>query len=371
VIAPNAKTKKKAAVLLKNFLTSNTAENKTNSLSCSTKPYTFDEKSYLASLHLKLLLKMDYEVHLITETVSDDATLSSDIHHHKITKLPFGDKIQNKFFNYGIQKILDAEKFSLIFGYGDYNNQNIIFINDNDLISKIKNFKYRLAILSSMALKKELGPDAEGEILYTPYDKEIFNNKNKVSLRESGRSKLALAHDTFALGITTPQTIHVTDLITQVLNSLLIMKITHKIHLFVECSENQKALFEIAIQKITPNFTFSFLPSNFKTEEFYHSLDSLISFSHRACEDISSLEAMACGTPVVVSKDSKMSELLLSKQLVKDFSKTEELSTLLTELVENLSWRISISKQNSERATHFDENYYYKKLLDALSKIVH
>ncbi|MEQ1665659.1 MAG: glycosyltransferase, partial [Bdellovibrionales bacterium] len=189
--------------------------------------------------------------------------------------------------------------------------------------------------------------------------------------RETGRSKLALSQDTFALGITTPQTIHATDLINQVLNSLLAMKITHKIHLFIECSENQKALFEVAIQKITPNFTFSFLPSDFKSEEFYHSLDSLISFSQRACEDISSLEAMACGTPVVVSKDSKMSELLLSKQLVKDFSKTEELSTLLTELVENLSWRISISKQNSERATHFDENYYYKKLLDALSKIVH
>ncbi|MEQ1664960.1 MAG: hypothetical protein ABL927_06245, partial [Bdellovibrionales bacterium] len=93
MIAPNAKSKKKAAVLLKNFSISNSFENKINSLSRPTKPYCFDEKSYLASLHLKLLLKMDYEVHLITETISDDTALSNDIQHHKITKLPFGDKI--------------------------------------------------------------------------------------------------------------------------------------------------------------------------------------------------------------------------------------------------------------------------------------
>ncbi len=285
-----------------------------------------------------------------------------------VYKLPLFSGLQENFFTWRCQQILAGEKFDLIFSQGDWPDTHMSFaLNFEDFdpnsssvkSSKIKNFaSARCLIVPSQIMKKMwvdklAGVPDSAEICYPCYPREVFNMRDKVKLRAAGRDVLALPNEALVVGASQND---------------------------AETAEWAQKIFADANAiaqpgGINPQQMMKFVligpaDRDYRATEasHYHALDVFLHPSKPEAFNVSTLEAMACGLPVVLASGSGTCELIQSRQLILPLENRAAWAQNMHDLLTNRDWARSIARQNSERALLFDEPQLMKRYTQILAK---
>lgn len=312
-----------------------------------------DSWQFIIQSHLRLLAKHQYQIVVNDENIR----ISENLKNNVTLTMPTKKKttLLSKLFKPLIGKsddtiTLSGPAFSISYGldkHFNWSDHHILFLEDLNFTTEDvhEHFnKLQKIIVNSQYLKKTLiekhkiaAPKID--VLYPFYARELYSNKDKVHLRNFARQKLNFGSKDFVIGYTDAPPEFISSL-SQTLSTLATAKPTGGGE--IKLVGYQKDLSTHAM--------------------FYQSLDIFIMPVSDYKFGIQGLEAMACGIPLLTSPIAGVSDLVLSKQFVKELQ-LESWATYLAELSHQRDWLVSVGRQNGERAILFEENQHLKRLI--------
>ena len=334
--------------------------------------WTATDSSLQAREQIRIFSQLGADVSVIAEDCDRDGLKKFNVQVEQSWLMSLGKKFFGSLFSSQANQACRKGRYDLVFGYGDHETQNILIASTIEQALKAPKKSPPLIIVNSQLLKKNLiskdGLNArQVEVCPPCYDRDKFHAREKIKVSATIRASLGYKTTDLVIGLwsyTSPTNInwnHWLKVLSQI-------HTTHPLKLLI-CGPNgisntlKGPLSEHRLDSHT-----QVLESPANLHELYHAVDIFIAPNTSEEFGRAALDAMACGLPVLVPQQLAASELIASKQLVKDTSDETGWKEILNELIQNKEWRLSVARQNAERATAFDENQYIKRFLKILSE---
>lgn len=355
----------------------------------------------LAREYLQLFLKLGCRIKVLHEKLDISSGLwppsSQNLQYIQLRKNPLFGPFRDRFFRKNINSQLQKDKLDLTLSFGAQTKHDVLVLShlphlENEWVrgstlpkedsqgqklnQLLQDGTNQLLVVSSQLMKKDLQErfhiDSQKiEIQYPSYSRDKFNTREKTKLRSLARAEWQIPETEIIIGFATTKDFKAAglDYALNVFWQLVASRRDGPALRLIVLGDAQQA---IDFQKMTESLNLGdkvrVVPPPAQMEAFYHGIDML--FLPARLEEFGQhvLEAMACGLPVLASNHVGASELLQSKQLVKNPDDEKGWTEAFNELLQNKEWRKAIARQNSERAPLLDENRSGMRLLDTLRK---
>jgi glycosyltransferase involved in cell wall biosynthesis len=351
--------------------------------------FTTQSKNSASAIELaRLFQKLGFEVTVIASKV--DASLIKHLNIKALTiwQPPLGDALLNKYFSWRAQQICANNNFKIVVGFGDIIKQNI-FVLQNLAPSSVEsavliNGKYNVVLVSSNLMKNEISSKMKidfkkVQVCYPTFSREIYHTKNKLQNRVQARNKLGLNENDQVVGVNVGSDISASGLdyafsaikkyngTTKHNENANFKNLTILKALVRASPDKQDDIKKLAVESGVADII-KFIDEGVSAETFYHAVDVYFLPARHEPFGRTVLEAMACGLPVLSSNQAGVSEIILSKQLVRKPDDIDGWAEMIGQIFSNKDWALAIARQNAERALALDENQFNKRFLQILAE---
>jgi UDP-glucose:(heptosyl)LPS alpha-1,3-glucosyltransferase len=318
-----------------------------------------------------------------------------DVNFIKMYNIPFISKyLKRLLFSSIFDFRIKNKNYDLIIGHGDIINPDVLFLHNLieetffltngkrmtslNAVAKIHRLileeqKFSKIIVNSIFMKNILINNFDIDkkkinVCYPGYNNKQFNANNLNSKKQIMKDKFKISQNTKVIGFITSGDFVKRNLSMFIKSlNLLDTEIDYKVLLIGKRKQLDVYLKEARNYNLEDKFIIHELIDN--VEDYFHIVDFNV---HPAnCEEFGMviLEAMACGVPVITSKQVGMSEIIKDKNIVMNKPNIKELTFLIKNLLENDKLVEELSLNSIKCTKDRDWGTYIKETFEIMSKI--
>lgn len=286
--------------------------------------------------HCRLFRDLGVPVDLYTERFNAQLLDSADATLHRVRRWPFGRSRRRDAFDAAVRRRVRRQQRTLLISHGDVLTRDVLFIHncthlahevlsgtsldDADPLGRlherlITEPELSLLIANSQLMAADLrerfalDPNRV-QVLYQSYSPEVFNRWQHEKLRATGRAHLGLPEDQPLAGIVTSGNYRKRN-VDGLLRAASLA--SANIHWLIVGKDSQQHRYENLARELGIAERVHFQPVIPEVECYYHALDAFVLPAHIEEFGRAALEAMACGTPVVLGPRVGCAELLTGR----------------------------------------------------------
>ncbi|SHF80541.1 UDP-glucose:(heptosyl)LPS alpha-1,3-glucosyltransferase [Modicisalibacter ilicicola DSM 19980] len=335
------------------------------------------------------LQELGYRVVILAERGNADLVERAGATFVRLPRWPFKGAFRRFWFNRRVQSWCKRHAPALLVSHGDAESRDVIYLHNcvhlasqrihgRDLPKKhevaaihdhvLKNGQFcRVAVNSRMMaedLKNRYGlVDSQLEISYPGYDPEQFNPARARQEREAVRQSLGVGQDEFLIGLITSGNFKKRNVAGFVeIAALLNQRLPDRCR-FLVVGKDDASPYRQQADALGLNERFIWRSTMPDIERLYGALDVFTLPAHIEEFGRVALEAMACGTPVLLSAWVGAAEVLEDdfNDLILAPENADAWATRIAKLLERAD-REHLGLRLAERATHYSHTEQYKKL---------
>ncbi|QNI01468.1 glycosyltransferase family 4 protein [Halomonas sp. SH5A2] len=327
----------------------------------------------------KALSELGYNVIILAERGNRQNAKQQGAKLVKLPRWPIKGPFRRFWFNRLVKAWCKIKSPDLLISHGDAESTDVIYMHNcvhlaSDRISGmllpekhetgsihdyvLSKRNYNLVVANSFLMANDLRerydiPDNKIEVIYPCYDADFFNIEKAQKYRNSARRELNICDDKLLIGLITSGNFKKRN-VSGFINicKLINEKIPHRCHFLVVGKDNMQEYQQLATDNgIEDQFTWRTTTHN--VTKLYGALDLFLLPAHIEEFGRVALEAMACGTPTLVSSWVGASEILEDhfKDLILEDYNSEKwaeraVSILTSEDHKNLGKELAILAKN-------------------------
>ncbi|MCM2130743.1 glycosyltransferase family 4 protein [Larsenimonas rhizosphaerae] len=344
-----------------------------------------------------VLQSLGYRVTILAERARPDLIRASGVRYVHCWRFPFKGAIRRFWFNRQVQCWARRHAPTLLVSHGDVETPDVVYMHNcvhlasqrinkaplprNHEVAAIHDHvlsrgRFRRVAVNSRLMGDELVsrygiPDHQIEISYPGYDAHRFNPVSARAGRDAVRQAMGVADHCFLVGLVTSGNFkkrNVDGLIT--LASVLLKQ--QKAFHFLIVGKDDPAPYQARIRQLGLEAHFSWRTTIDEVETLYGALDLFILPAHIEEFGRVALEAMACATPVMLSRYVGASELIADRwpDLVIDPDQVESHVSQILALLNDEARCRSTGEAMAELATHYSHEQQARKLVASFESLV-
>ncbi|ARS54043.1 glycosyltransferase family 4 protein [Kushneria konosiri] len=343
------------------------------------------------------LIALGYQVVIIAERGNSALVERSGARLVKTWRWPFKGARRRFWFNHRVQAWSKRHAPALLVSHGDVETPDVVYLHNcvhlaskaingcklpgnhevaaiHDHILQRQRFR-RIAVNSRMMgndliTRYDIAPDRI-DISYPGYDPEQFNPQNARIGRDGVRQSLGAASDDFLIGVVTSGNFKKRNVEGFVKLAAELDKALPGRCRFLVVGKDDASSFQQLAQKLGIAERFVWRSTINKVEGLYGALDIFMLPAHIEEFGRVALEAMACGTPVMLSSGVGCAELLEGRypELVLDAMDSREWARRALQLLDDHDRRVMLGNELSILASHYSHDQQQKKLMDEFKSL--
>jgi UDP-glucose:(heptosyl)LPS alpha-1,3-glucosyltransferase len=316
--------------------------------------------------HARRLSEGGHRVSLIGETFDRDRVAQTGADSIRIRKLPLPKSWRLRWFMKRAGYL--SENFDFVVGHGHSMRQHVFHLHncirlahekmhdhapppDDPVLllqeRMLRSGEFKLCIANSRLMQHELTarygiPESRIRVVYPGSDPSRFNNAARVHHRETVRRELGIGALTLAVGLITSGDFRKrgVDIAIDAFSELP-AAIRRQAMLLIAGRESRLEQYRRLVAARGLDNQIRFLPPSPQVERYYHALDLYIHPARFEEFGLSVQEAMACGLPVIASRQVGAMELLpqAARDALPDRLDAATLAARMRQLIEDVTLR--------------------------------
>ncbi len=345
--------------------------------------------------HCRLFRDIGVPVDLYTERFNAQLLDPAGATLRRIRRWPFGRSWRRQAFDASVRRRLRGQQRTLLISHGDVHTRDILFLhNCTHLAHEVLNGstlsehdplghmherlvtepELKLLIANSQLMAADLterfalDPDRV-RVLYQSYAPAVFNTSQHEELRAAGRARLELPDDCPLAGLVTSGNYRKRN-VDGLLRAASLA--STNLHWLIVGKDSQQDHYETLARELGIAERVHFQPVIPEVECYYHALDAFVLPAHIEEFGRSALEAMACGTPVVLGPRVGCAELLSgrSRQGILTDLDPANMAAVLDRMFTDPEGMKAAGAACAEIASQHDEHRQAERLLSLLQERV-
>jgi UDP-glucose:(heptosyl)LPS alpha-1,3-glucosyltransferase len=337
------------------------------------------------------LLEYGYKVDLIAERIDRNRFDLNKMKFIKVMRLPFFRNHRARWFSERADRI-SAKGYDFVAGHGHNTRQDVLSLHNcarlyyeripneapvvrPDVLMQDKIFAenaFQFCIANSVLMRDELDrryrlAGEKVRVVYPGYDPDRFNTGNHDDYRAATRKNWGIAQQNFLIGLVASGAFRLrgVDIAIDAFSRLK-KSIRENIRMVIVGDNSSLVDYKRRVSALKLSEQIIFHPATREIERCYHALDVLVHPARLETFGLVVQEAMACGIPVISSRQVGATELLpLEAQAeLADSPDAEDLVEKLEKMICDQQFRQRWIEYSKSAIAGNSEQNYFSKILD-------
>ncbi|WP_299261993.1 glycosyltransferase family 4 protein [uncultured Kushneria sp.] len=347
--------------------------------------------SRIALAQAEVLAGMSYQVVIIAERGNSALVERAGARLVKTWRWPFKGARRRFWFNRRVQVWAHRHAPTLLISHGEVETSDVVYLHNcvhlasqaihgrglpehhevaaiHDYVLKGKRFR-RVAVNSKMMgndlmTRYDIAPDRIN-VSYPGYDSEQFNPERARADRENIRQSLGVVPKDFLIGLVTSGNFKKRNVEGFVKLAAELDKMMPDRCQFLVVGKDDASPFQHLAEKLEIDERFVWRSTVSEVERLYGALDIFMLPAYIEEFGLVALEAMACGTPVLLSSGVGCAEILENRypELIMEAMETKKWAQRAHKLLEDSDRRDVLSRELSALAKNYSHKQQQEKLI--------
>ena len=353
--------------------------------------------SRVALAQAKVLVRMGCQVVIIAERGNSALVERAGARLVRTWRWPFKGARRRFWFNHRVRAWSRRHAPALLVSHGDVETPDVVYLHncvhlaskaingcelpDNHEVAAIHDHilnrqRFRRIAVNSRMMGNDLitrygiAPD-KIDVSYPGYDPQQFNPESALIERNGIRRSLGAASEDFLIGLVTSGNFKKRNVEGFVKLAVELDKKMPGRCRFLVVGKDDASSFQQLAQELGIAERFVWRSTVREVERLYGALDLFMLPAHIEEFGLVALEAMACGTPVMLSSGVGCAELLKDRypELVLDAMDSREWARCAFQLLDDHDRRVTLGNELSILASHYSHDQQQKKLMDEFKSL--
>ena len=343
------------------------------------------------------LQSLGYRVTILAERARPDLISASGVHYVHCWRFPFKGAVRRFWFNRQVQRWVRRYSPTLLISHGDVETPDVVYMHncvhlasqrihnaplpENHEVAAIHDHvlsrgRFRRVAVNSRLMGDEFIsrygiPAHQIEISYPGYDAHRFNPVRARAGRAAVRQNMGIGDHCFLIGLVTSGNFKKRNVDGLITLASVLLKQQEAFHFLIVGKDDQTP-YQARIKQLGLDEYFSWRTTIDEVETLYGALDLFILPAHIEEFGRVALEAMACATPVMLSRYAGSSELIADRwpEFVIDPDQVELQASQIIALSHDEARCRSTGEAMAELALHYSHEQQARKLVASFESLV-